>query len=84
MEKKLELYGTNWCMKSAKLRNYLQFEWIEFDDFNVEEDKEAELRVRALYDGELKFPTLKYGDEFLKNPSIRELSDFLEVHHLKE
>jgi glutaredoxin len=77
MDKKLELYGTTWCMKSAKLRNYMQSQWVEFDDYNVEEDSHAEFRVRALYDGELKFPTVKYGDEFLKNPSIAELSDFL-------
>ena len=78
MEKKLELYGAAWCLKSAKLRNYLQSQWVEFDDFDVEQDKEAEARVRALYDGELKFPTVVKGDEFLKNPSIEELNDFVE------
>ena len=65
-------------MKSAKLRNYLQSKWIEFDDFDVEQDPEAEQRVRALYDGELKFPTVKVGDRFLKNPKLKALDDFLE------
>lgn len=84
MEAKLELYGTNWCMKSANLRNYMQSKWIEFDDYNVEEDQDAEQRVRDLYDGKLKFPTLKLGDEFLKNPSISELNDFLERKGLSD
>lgn len=82
MEKKLELYGTNWCLKSAKLRNYLQSKWIEFEDFNVEEDKEAEQRVRSLYNGELKFPTVKFGQDFLKNPELNELNQFLKSHQI--
>ena len=83
MEKKLELYGTNWCMKSAKLRNYLQSKWVEFDDFNVEEDADSEQRVRELYDGKLKFPTVKFGEAFLKNPTIHELNDFLDKNEIE-
>ncbi len=82
MEKKLELYGASWCMKSAKLRNYMQSKWIEFDDFDVEQDVEAEARVRRIYDGQLKFPTLVYGDEHLKNPTIEALNEFLRQHNL--
>ena len=83
-EKKLKLYGTNWCPKSADLRNYLQSEWIEFDDYNVETQPEADKEVRALYNGQLKFPTVTYGDDFLKNPSIKEMDAFLDQHNLKE
>lgn len=74
---KLKLYGADWCLKSANLRNYLQSIWIEFEDYNVETDTEAEETVRALYDGQLKFPTITYGSDFLKNPSIKELDGFL-------
>jgi glutaredoxin len=83
MEQKLELYGTHWCTKSAKLRNYLQSKWIVFEDYNVEEDLEAAQRVRALYDGKLKFPTLIYGTEFLKNPSLSEIDAFLSEHQIE-
>ncbi|NQZ45244.1 MAG: glutaredoxin family protein [Flavobacteriaceae bacterium] len=76
-KERLELYGTQWCMKSATLRNYLQSKWIEFDDFNVETDEDAANRVRALYDGKLKFPTLILGDKFLKNPTTKEMVEFL-------
>ena len=47
---KLELYGTGWCPKSAILRNFLQSEWIEFTDYNVETDSDAEQRVKNLYE----------------------------------
>ncbi|WP_299366158.1 glutaredoxin family protein [Winogradskyella sp.] len=83
MEKKIELYGTGWCTKSAVIRNFLQSEWIEFDDFNVEEDSDAEEKVRNLYDGKLKFPTLIYGDQHLKNPTIAELKAFLKSNNIE-
>lgn len=82
-EKKLKLYGTNWCPKSANLRNYLQSIWAEFEDFNVETQPEADKAVRALYGGKLKFPTVTFGEDFLKNPSIKELDVFLEKHSLE-
>ena len=83
-EKKLKLYGTNWCTKSANLRNYLQSIWVEFDDYNVETQSEAEAAVRALYDGQLKFPTVTYGDKHLKNPSISELDAFLKENKIED
>ncbi|MBP2831840.1 hypothetical protein J8281_06525 [Aquimarina sp. U1-2] len=83
-EKGLRLYGTDWCLKSTRIRNYLQSIWVAFDDFNVETDKQAEAKVRSLYDGELKFPTVTYGKYFLKNPSIPELNDFLDMYNLRD
>ena len=76
-DKKLRLYGTDWCPKSANLRNYLQSIWISFDDHNVETDPEAEEAVRALYEGELKFPTVTFGNKHLKNPTTSQLDTFL-------
>ncbi|GAB5563097.1 MAG: hypothetical protein Wins2KO_01600 [Winogradskyella sp.] len=81
---KLELYGTGWCPKSAILRNFLQSEWIEFTDYNVETDSDAEQRVKNLYEGKLKFPTIILGNKHLKNPSILELKNFIANYHNKE
>lgn len=83
-DKKLRLYGADWCPKSANLRNYLQSIWINFDDHNVETDSEAEATVRKLYDGKLKFPTITYGDQHLKNPSTKELETFLKENGIEE
>ena len=79
MNETIKLFGTDWCMKSAALRNYMQSKWIEFEDFNVDTDTEAETFVRSLYQGELKFPTVVKGSKHLKNPTIKELDDFLEI-----
>ena len=80
----LKLYGADWCPKSANFRNYLQSIWVTFEDYNVETDAEAEQSVRKLYNGELKFPTVTYGTDFLKNPSIKELDVFLDKYGLKD
>ena len=82
MDKELKLYGTDWCTKSIYLRNYLQSVWVEFKDFNVETNKEAEETIKSLYGGELKFPTVIYRDTYLKNPSISELNAFLNKNGL--
>ncbi|MBP4138375.1 glutaredoxin family protein [Flavobacterium geliluteum] len=79
---KLQLYGTNWCPKSSALRNYMQSKWVNFEDYNVEIDMEANLKVRSLYDGELKFPTVMFGDDFIKNPTVPKLNEFLKKHNI--
>ena len=81
---KLKLYGTDWCPKSAILRNYLQSIWISFEDYNVETNQEAEQAVRTFYDGALKFPTVAYGEKFLKNPNTKQLDDFLKENGIEE
>lgn len=81
-KQKIELYGTDWCPKSSALRNYMQSKWLEFDDFNVETDTEANARVRTLYEGKLKFPTIMVGTDFIKNPTIPELNKFLKEHNI--
>jgi mycoredoxin len=78
----LKLYGADWCTKSSAIRNFLQSNWVTFQDFDVELDSDAEAHLRSLYQGALKFPTVEYGDEFLKNPTIPELIAFLELHKL--
>ena len=80
---KLQLFGAAWCSKSAALRNFLQAEWIEFDDNDVEESKEAEEKVRALYDGKLKFPTAVYKGKFIKNPTVLEMQKFLKENNIE-
>lgn len=79
---KLQLYGTDWCPKSSALRNYMQGKWIEFDDFNVETDAEANERIRNLYEGKLKFPTIMVGDDFIKNPTVPQLNEFFRKHNI--
>lgn len=79
---KLILYGAEWCPKTSSLKNFLQSEWVDFEYYNVETDESAAEKVRALYDGKLKFPTVTYGEAFAKNPSIKDMRTFLKEHEI--
>lgn len=77
MENNLKVYGTDWCPKTALLKNYLQSEWVDFDYYNVDTDEEAKQDLMDIYDGKVKFPTVTKGGEHLKNPSVGDLRRFL-------
>ncbi len=77
MENNLKVYGADWCPKTAEIKNFLQAEWIDFDYFNVETDEEAQQRMKDIYDGKVKFPTVTKGDAHLKNPKIADIRRFL-------
>ncbi len=72
---KVELFGTDWCTKTSMIKNHLQSEWIDFTYFNVDLDQEAADRIRAIYDGKLKFPVLIVYNSPHKNPGIAELRE---------
>ena len=71
------LYGTDWCLKSSALNNGLQSAWVDFEYHNVEQDEEAAEEIKAQYNGELKFPVIKLGDQYFKNPSWGQLREEL-------
>nr|WKN34999.1 glutaredoxin family protein [Tunicatimonas sp. TK19036] len=76
------LYGTDWCLKTSGLKNYLQRQWVDFTYRNVEEDEEAAQRVKNQYEGKLKFPVIEIEDTWLKNPGMGELREALKDHNL--
>lgn len=84
MENKLKLFGADWCPKTANIRNYLQSEWVDFEYYNVEQNEEAKEELKEFYNGKVKFPTLSLGKDFLKNPKIREIREFVKKHGLDE
>lgn len=77
MENDLKVYGTDWCPKTAVLKNFLQAEWVDFDYFNVDEDEKAKQELMDIYEGKVKFPTVIKGGEHIKNPSISDLRKFM-------
>ncbi|MEM0938768.1 MAG: glutaredoxin domain-containing protein [Bacteroidota bacterium] len=77
MENSLKVYGTDWCPKTALLKNYLQSEWIDFDYYNVDTDEDAKQDLMNIYDGKAKFPMVINGEKHIKNPSVGDLKKFL-------
>ena len=77
MEKTIKLFGAAWCLKSTQIRNHLQRNWIDFEDFDVEDDESAANLVRSFYDGKLKFPTVVIDGIYYKNPTLKELDQLI-------
>ncbi len=80
---KLKLFGADWCPKTALIRNFLQSEWVDFEYLNVEENDDAKEELMKFYDGKVKFPTLSYGEDFVKNPKVAVVRDFLKTHKIE-
>lgn len=55
---KLELYGTRSCPYTQEMREWLEFRGTEFVEFDVDEDREARERIRALAKGQRTVPIL--------------------------
>ena len=55
---KVELYGTRSCPYTQELREWLEFRGTEFVEFDVDDDRDARERVRALASGQRTVPVL--------------------------
>ncbi len=55
---KFELYGTRSCPYTQEMREWLEFRGAEFVEYDVDEDRVARERVRALANGQRTVPIL--------------------------
>ncbi|NBC18301.1 MAG: sodium:proton exchanger [Bacteroidetes bacterium] len=69
----VHVYGADWCALTSGFRTYLERRGIPFSYHNVEQDAAAEDAVRAMNEGQVKFPMVVVGDREMKNPTIDEL-----------
>ena len=54
----LELYGTKSCPYTQEMREWLEFRGTEFVEYDVDADREARERIRALANGQRTVPIL--------------------------
>ena len=55
---KLELYGTRSCPYTQEMREWLEFRGTEFVEYDVDADRAALERIRALASGQRTVPIL--------------------------
>jgi glutaredoxin len=55
---KLELYGTRSCPYTQEMREWLEFRGTEFVEYDLDHDREARERIRALANGQRTVPIL--------------------------
>jgi glutaredoxin 3 len=54
----LELYGAASCPHTREMREWLEWRRKQFDEFDVEQDKEARERMRMLTEAPYRVPFL--------------------------
>jgi glutaredoxin 3 len=55
---KLELFGTSSCRQTQEMREWLEWRGDDFVEHDVEADREARTRMRALCGGQRTVPVL--------------------------
>jgi mycoredoxin len=60
-----------------KLRAKLRLARIPYTSVNIWEDPDAAAVVRSVNDGNELVPTVRIGDTFLSNPSLKDVRDAL-------
>ena len=73
----LVLYTRPGCPFSMKLRAKLRLARIPFTSVDIWADAEAAAVVRAVNDGDEVVPTVRIGETFLTNPSLKDVRDAL-------
>jgi glutaredoxin len=63
---KLELYGTRSCPYTQEMREWLEFRGTEFIEYDVDADRAARERIRALVSGHRTVPILVEDGEVLQ------------------
>jgi mycoredoxin len=71
------MYTRPGCPFSMKLRAKLRLARIPYTSVNIWEDPDAAAVVRSVNDGNELVPTVRIGDTFLSNPSLKDVRDAL-------
>jgi mycoredoxin len=71
------LYTRPGCPYSMRLRAKLRLARIPYTSVNIWDDADAAAVVRSVNDGDELVPTVRIGDTFLSNPSLRQVRDAL-------
>lgn len=79
-DKKVIMYGTDWCPVCKSTRNYFAEKNIEFIEFKPEEDTAAHDRFVALNAN--AYPVILIGNKRIIGLSIKDLEIALKENHL--
>ena len=77
------VYGTQRCPLTKGIREWLGEHRVPYDFYDIEDDAEAEERVRRMNDGQLKYPMVTVGDRVMKNPADDELRAALRASNVE-
>jgi len=75
MQKKIQMYGADWCPDCRRAKRFFQEHGIEFEWHDTESDPEAAEFVRRVNNGKRIIPTIIFPDgSMLVEPSNAQLA----------
>ena len=84
VEKKVVLYGADWCGDCVRSKRFLRDNNIEFDELNILAQPELteqviQLNIAAGHGPKRRIPVILVGDTILSEPSNDELASALGI-----
>lgn len=83
MASDIQVYGTDWCGLTYRVRRYLTTGHFEYDYLNIDEDRSAEEFVLATNHGRRLFPVVVIEDRVVTNPTVADLRRVLDQHGMR-
>lgn len=71
---KLKVYTTSWCPDCKVAKTFLELHNVEYEEFNIDSDKEAEAFVMEVSGGRRVIPTFDSNGRIFLNPSMSVLA----------
>jgi mycoredoxin len=65
-----DLFGASWCEKTSALKEFLEIQNVGYNYYDIDNDAEAEEKVKKLNAGQVKIPVVIIKNAVLRNPSI--------------
>ena len=79
----VQVYGTDWCGVTLRVRKYLMNARIPYEYHNIEQDQSADDFVLTMNDGRRRFPLVVIEERILISPTLSELQQALAQHRVR-
>jgi len=74
--KKIQVYGADWCPDCRMAKSYFEKQEVEYEYFNIEEDKNMSEMLK-ITDGSKTIPAILIDGTLYQEPSLIELKEAL-------
>ena len=79
----IQVYGTDWCSVTFRVREYLTNSRIPYDYYDIERDAHADAFVVAMNDGRRRFLLIVVQERVLTSPTVNELQQVLAEYRVR-
>lgn len=79
----IQVYGTDWCRLTFRIREFLTNSRVDYDYLDIERDPLAEEFVRMMHDGKRRYPLVVLAHQVATNPTLTELGKLLRDHRVE-